>query len=139
MCDGFFFHTDTNIDHRRVPNLTVFFARKGHVLPITTQATNYAPGDLVTRDLGGGLPHIGILVDKQASSGRYFVSATSVWAPKRKMSCSTGRLTATTATSAPSRHAEITVACRRIERVGPYPGSWQRHSCLCSWVVGSTF
>jgi len=102
MCDGFFFHTDTNIDHRRVPNLTVFFARKGHVLPITTQATNYAPGDLVTRDLGGGLPHIGILVDKQASSGRYFVSATSVWAPKRKMSCSTGRLTATTATRLPA-------------------------------------
>jgi uncharacterized protein len=67
------FHTDTNIDHRRVPNLMVFFARKGEVLPISTQAADYTPGDLVTWDLGGGLPHIGILVEKQSSSGHYFV------------------------------------------------------------------
>src|SRR5207342_3560845 len=28
-------HTDTNIDHRRVPNLQVFFSRKGESLPVT--------------------------------------------------------------------------------------------------------
>ncbi len=28
-------HPDSNIDHRRVPNLMVFFARKGEVLPIS--------------------------------------------------------------------------------------------------------
>lgn len=67
-------HTDTNIDHRRVPNLMTFFARKGEVLSITTQANDYAPGDLVTWDLGGTIPHIGIVVDsKSPQTGRYLV------------------------------------------------------------------
>lgn len=57
---------DTNIDHRRVPNLRVFFARRGTSLPITTNAADYQPGDLVTWDLTdnpGGPTHIGIVVD----------------------------------------------------------------------------
>src|SRR5438105_4515747 len=41
-------HPDANIDHRRVPNLMVFFQRKGEALPITTRAEDYASGDLVT-------------------------------------------------------------------------------------------
>jgi uncharacterized protein len=66
--------TDTNIDHRRVPNLMVFFARKGKSLPITNRMEDYAPGDLVTWDLGGNVPHIGILVDtKSPQSGRYMI------------------------------------------------------------------
>jgi hypothetical protein len=65
---------DSNIDHRRVPNLMVFFGRKGTSLPISTRAKDYGPGELVTWDLGGGVPHIGIVVDrKSASSGRYMV------------------------------------------------------------------
>jgi uncharacterized protein YijF (DUF1287 family) len=67
-------HTDTNIDHRRVPNLRVFFRRKGLTLPITVRAEDYAPGDLVTWDLGGGVDHIGIVVDRKTMSGdRYQV------------------------------------------------------------------
>lgn len=67
-------HTDTNIDHRRVPNLMIFFARKGEALPITTEANDYAPGDLVTWDLGGNVPHIGIVVDSRSpETGRYLV------------------------------------------------------------------
>jgi uncharacterized protein YijF (DUF1287 family) len=66
-------HTDTNIDHRRVPNLMVFFSRKGDALLITARAEDYAPGDLVTWDLGGNVPHIGIVVDQRAGSGRYMV------------------------------------------------------------------
>jgi uncharacterized protein YijF (DUF1287 family) len=67
-------HPDANIDHRRVPNLMVFFQRKGETLPITNRAEDYAPGDLVTWDLGGGVPHIGIVVDQKArASGRYMV------------------------------------------------------------------
>jgi len=63
---------DSNIDHRRVPNLMVFFQRKGEVLPVTHRAQDYSPGDLVTWDLGGGVPHIGIVVDqKDRWSGRY--------------------------------------------------------------------
>ena len=67
-------HPDSNIDHRRVPNLMVFFQRKGETLPITKRATDYAPGDLVTWDLGRGVPHIGIVVDQKASwSDQYMV------------------------------------------------------------------
>ena len=67
-------HPDTNIDHRRVPNLGVFFRRNGEILPITLRAADYSPGDLVTWDLGGNVPHIGIVVDrKAASSDRYEV------------------------------------------------------------------
>ncbi len=65
--------TDTNIDHRRVPNLMVFFARKGEQLPITNKSEDYTPGDIVTWDLGGNVPHIGIVVDKKSPSGRYLL------------------------------------------------------------------
>src|SRR5437667_7839163 len=34
---------DSNIDHRRVPNLAVFFQRKGESLPITALARDYNP------------------------------------------------------------------------------------------------
>jgi hypothetical protein len=65
---------DPSIDHRRVPNLMVFFSRKGETLPIATRAEEYSPGDLVTWDLGGNVPHIGIVVDqKSPRSGRYMV------------------------------------------------------------------
>jgi uncharacterized protein len=66
-------HPDSNIDHRRVPNLMVFFQRKGESLPITDRAQDYAPGDLVTWDLGGNVPHIGIVVDRKAGSGRFMM------------------------------------------------------------------
>ena len=67
-------HTDTNIDHRRVPNLMTFFARKGEVLPATAQSRDYSAGDLVTWDLGGNVPHIGIVVDRKSPvTGRYLV------------------------------------------------------------------
>jgi len=55
---------DKNIDHRRVPNLQVFFSRHGETLPVTRQAKDYAPGDLITWMLPGNLPHIGIATDK---------------------------------------------------------------------------
>ena len=67
-------HPDSNIDHRRVPNLMVFFGRRGTSLTNTTRAEDYEPGELVTWDLGGGVPHIGIVVNrKSAASGRYMV------------------------------------------------------------------
>jgi uncharacterized protein len=70
-------HTDTNIDHRRVSNLMVFFGRNGESLPFSTSASadadNYAPGDIVTWDLGGGVGHIGIVVDRKSPTGQYLV------------------------------------------------------------------
>ena len=65
---------DSNIDHRRVPNLMVFFGRKGTTLPNSVRDEDYGPGELVTWDLGGGVPHIGIVVDRKSpASGRYMV------------------------------------------------------------------
>lgn len=55
---------DKNIDHRRVPNLQVFFSRNGKELPISQNADAYEPGDIVTWMLPGNLPHIGIVTDK---------------------------------------------------------------------------
>ena len=66
--------TDTNIDHRRVPNLMTFFGRKGRSLAVTDDAADYRPGDVLTWDLGGGLTHIGILTDAPAATpGRYLI------------------------------------------------------------------
>ena len=59
---------DTNIDHRRVPNLQHFFARQGESLTVTENAADYLPGDLVTWMLPGNLPHIGIVVARTSEA-----------------------------------------------------------------------
>jgi hypothetical protein len=52
----------------------VFFERKGQSLPISRGIDDYSPGDVVTWDLGGGVPHIGIVVDRKSTgSGRYMI------------------------------------------------------------------
>ncbi|TKG91577.1 DUF1287 domain-containing protein [Puteibacter caeruleilacunae] len=67
-------HTDTNIDHRRVPNLMTYFKRNGKVLPISMKASDYNPGEIVCWNLGGGTTHIGIVVDKKSpDGGRYLI------------------------------------------------------------------
>lgn len=58
--------TDKNIDHRRVPNLMTFFKRKGAEKKITQDPNDYLPGDIVSWSLGGGLTHIGIVVNKKS-------------------------------------------------------------------------
>ncbi|WJS95229.1 DUF1287 domain-containing protein [Flavobacterium johnsoniae] len=62
--------TDTNIDHRRVPNLEVFFERKGTKLPVTQNANDYKTGELVTWMINDKLPHIGIVTNKKSSDGK---------------------------------------------------------------------
>ncbi|CRL60905.1 DUF1287 domain-containing protein [Proteus penneri] len=65
---------DTNIDHRRVPNLEVFFTRKGKVKQITKNAEDYVPGDIISWRLDNGRPHIGIVVNKKSwDNQRYLV------------------------------------------------------------------
>ncbi len=61
---------DTNIDHRRVPNLQTFFSRKGIELKVTRNPRDYITGDMVTWMLPGNLPHIGIVVDKRSKDGK---------------------------------------------------------------------
>jgi uncharacterized protein len=51
----------------------VFFQRHGETLPITVRVEDYSPGDLVTWDLGGGVPHIGLLVDRKGAGGRWMI------------------------------------------------------------------
>lgn len=58
--------TDTNIDHRRVPNLQTFFSRNGESLAVSEDPVEYRPGDLVTWMLPGNLPHIGIVIDQRS-------------------------------------------------------------------------
>jgi uncharacterized protein YijF (DUF1287 family) len=62
--------TDTNIDHRRVPNLQTFFTRHGRKLAVTREAGDYLPGDLVTWMVAGNLPHVGIVTDKRTVFGK---------------------------------------------------------------------
>jgi uncharacterized protein len=68
---------DSNIDHRRVPNLEAFLKRRGAALAVTADPADYRPGDIVAWNLrgnpnggGGFLPHIGIVTDRIAASGR---------------------------------------------------------------------
>ncbi|MGJ7903688.1 DUF1287 domain-containing protein [Lysobacter sp. 1R34A] len=62
--------TDRSIDHRRVPNLRRWFERQRWSLPVSDRAADYRPGDLVTWDLGRGVPHIGIVSDRKSYRGR---------------------------------------------------------------------
>jgi uncharacterized protein YijF (DUF1287 family) len=57
---------DANIDHRRVPNLMTYFKRTGLARPLTRNAADYLPGDIVAWDLGGGILHIGIVSDRDS-------------------------------------------------------------------------
>jgi uncharacterized protein YijF (DUF1287 family) len=78
-------HTDTNIDHRRVPNLQVLFTRRGESLPLSSRAQDYFPGELVTWDLGGGVPHIGIVVGQiSPQTGRHLIVHNIGAGPKRE-------------------------------------------------------
>ena len=61
--------TDKNIDHRRVPNLMTFFSRKGVSKPITMNANDYLPGDIVCWNLGGSITHIGMVVKQTSDDG----------------------------------------------------------------------
>lgn len=62
--------TDTNIDHRRVPNLEVFFSRKGKKLEVSDDADDYKVGEIVTWMINGKLPHIGIVTHKKSEDGK---------------------------------------------------------------------
>ena len=64
---------DSNIDHRRVPNLMTYFKRQGAEIPITDKGKDYLPGDIVSWNLGGGLTHIGIVVNKKSNDNKRFM------------------------------------------------------------------
>jgi len=66
--------TDTNIDHRRVPNLMTFFKRHQAEKPMTRNPKDYFPGDIVCWNLGGAITHIGIVTSqKSEDKQRYLI------------------------------------------------------------------
>jgi hypothetical protein len=62
---------DTNIDHRRVPNIRRFLERRGAELPVSGDPEAFKPGDIVSWNLtpGGFLPHIGIISSRLGDQG----------------------------------------------------------------------
>jgi uncharacterized protein YijF (DUF1287 family) len=62
--------TDTNIDHRRVPNLEIFLERKGEKLAITKDPKDYKTGEIVTWMIYDKLPHIGIVTNRKSTDGK---------------------------------------------------------------------
>ena len=65
---------DRNIDHRRVPNLMTWLDRQGKSLPLSKEAKNYRPGDVVAWELNSGLFHIGLVSDvKVKGTERYAI------------------------------------------------------------------
>ncbi len=79
--------TDTNIDHRRVPNLMTFFERKGTVLAKSKNPSDYRPGDIVCWDLGGGITHIGIVVDKKSPQNDRYMVVHNIGSGQRLEDC----------------------------------------------------
>jgi uncharacterized protein YijF (DUF1287 family) len=79
--------TDTNIDHRRVPNLMKFFSRKGKQLRKSQSANDYQPGDIVTWNLGGGVTHIGIIVNKRSEDNERFLVVHNIGGGQELSDC----------------------------------------------------
>ncbi len=66
---------DRNIDHRRVLNLQVYFARQGWTVAAAPagKAAVYLPGDIVTCVVPPNLPHVMIVAQERTKSGRPLV------------------------------------------------------------------
>lgn len=78
---------DANIDHRRVDTLRRFFSRFGEVLPISTFAEDYRPGDIVTYwrpQNRHSRTHIAIVSDLTAESGRPLIIHNRGWGPQQE-------------------------------------------------------
>ena|SRR2546425_11277077 len=75
--------TDTNIDHRRVLNLTTYFDRQGKSLPITDDRADYLPGDVVAWDLSEGHEHIGILTNLSSEPDKHYLIVHNIGAGAR--------------------------------------------------------
>lgn len=72
--------TDTNIDHRRVPNLRCFFSRKGVSLIVSQNAVDYLPGDIVSWQLDNGLTHIGMVSKTKTQDKKRYLMVHNIGA-----------------------------------------------------------
>lgn len=69
---------DTNIDHRRVPNLMTYFGRMGKAIPISQSSADYKPGDVVAWQLSGEITHIGIVSNALSGSPRRYLMVHNI-------------------------------------------------------------
>lgn len=60
---------DSNIDHRRVPNLQTYFTRHGGALAVSLDPRAYLPGDIVTWTVPPKFAHIGIVSGEKSKDG----------------------------------------------------------------------
>ncbi len=58
---------DHSIDHRRVPNLMIYFARHHRALGTGAALAAIAPADIIAWSLPGGALHIGLISDRRAA------------------------------------------------------------------------
>ena len=71
---------DSNIDHRRVPNLMTLFERRDKSVPVTRNPADYKPGDVVAWELDNRLLHIGLVTDAVATGTRNYLIVHNIGA-----------------------------------------------------------
>jgi len=74
---------DSNIDHRRVPNLMTLFERRAKSIPITKNSSDYLPGDVVAWELDNKLLHIGLVSDVIANGNPNYLMVHNIGAGAR--------------------------------------------------------
>ncbi len=72
---------DTNIDHRRVPNLMKFFQRHGKSV---RTGSEYMPGDIIAWELDNGLLHIGIVSTEMVKETKRYYMIHNIGAGAQK-------------------------------------------------------
>lgn len=72
--------TDSNIDHRRVLNLTTYFERKGKTVANTTDRVDYLPGDIVAWQLSDGVEHIGLVTNLTSEPDKHYLIVHNIGA-----------------------------------------------------------
>lgn len=71
---------DSNIDHRRLPNLMTLFERRSKSVPITRKPADYFPGDVVAWELDNHLLHIGLVTDALAGATQNYLVVHNIGA-----------------------------------------------------------
>ena len=79
--------TDKNIDHRRVPNLMMYFSRHGKTKLLARIPSDYKPGDIVCWNLGNAVTHIGLVVDKKSYDDQRYLLVHNIGAGQVLADC----------------------------------------------------
>lgn len=64
---------DTSMDHRSVLNLQIYFERHGRSLPVSRNAEDYKPGDIIVCRTADNQPHIAIVVPSPTGCARPWI------------------------------------------------------------------